>query len=107
MRITLNRSETIRIGTAGEASARAYVGEPTVPYGHSRDREQAFAKVEAQNLGRISHGSERGLLVPAQEKIDVDANLIAEQRACADSVRSKSPFDRFVRELFHDYILHV
>jgi len=78
-----------------------------VPYGYGRDGQETFTKVEAQNLHWIDNGGQGGLLVPAQQKIDVDANLFAQQRGGADAVRPKSCFYRLVRELFHGYVLHL
>jgi len=51
-----------------------------MPYGDGRYGEDAFAEVKAQDRLRIGNRRERGLLIPAQEKIDVRADLLAKPR---------------------------
>jgi hypothetical protein len=90
-----------------KAGTGTNVGEPTMSYGDSRDREEALTKMEAQNVRWIGHGGEGDLLIPAQEKLYVGANLIAEKSASGDKVRSESRFDRSIRELFHRTLLRI
>jgi hypothetical protein len=90
-------------GYGWEAGTGPNVGEPTMPYGNGGDPEEAFAKMEAEDLNGIDYGGQGDLLIPAEEEINVGANGTAHLRTRRKSIHGENARDERIGQwlVFH------